>query len=863
MSKEQKSIVLCRLLSFLIPAGIVALVCVRMGFYPFGDKSVLMADMRYQFVDYYAYYKKLLFDKNDIFYTFQKTFGGDMAGLLAYYCNTPFLFLLAFVPNEALPGGILILMIVMIGLCGLDFHIFLERVFGFRISALIFSTAYALCGYLMGYFNCTLYFFDVALLPLVMTGLVEILRSGKVSLLYIWTLALAVFSSYYIGYMICLFSVLFFLYCYFSMYKTIPEVRKHLRAAMIYAASSVLAVGISAVSLFCAMFSLRGQKNSGLSLSGRLNFAPLELFSGLYTGAFHGNVSDGLPLIYIGAIGGVLSILFFVNKNIELRRKLLAAVVLLLLILSFVFDPLNVVWHGFAHPIGFPYRFSFLFSFFLLFLAFHCFVELREAFTPWVYGIVFAIIVLYSAYLFSIRSPYAGHREIVLTLVFSAAALISLYLCKYGKQYMMPIVLGMVLLECADAGYNAYHSIAAYFPGFEETDDYDMSKYTGFLAETGELVDYVRDRDDGLYRLEKYYRRSNNDAMMFGYKGLSHFSSCETGQAKEFMGTLGFRNNGNWAYYGEEGSTAFADALMGVKYLITQYDEIGKPYKKLWHNDKEHGKQFVYQNPFALPFAFAMTEEADTLSAAEYDHFQYQNAIAGAFTGNEHAIYRSVSKVTLVTDNITESEGTFRKTDPEKEAFVEYTFTADSRDFIYMYLSAPGLQETRVEVNGLEKQPYFTEYGWNIRGLGHFTPGEEVRLRLYLEQEEIIIDGVEFYYENVEELSRWYEDAVTSPSQVTELASSKLNGSVEAARTADRLVFSIPYDKRWTVRVDGKKADTFEVMDGLLAVSLSPGQHEFTLRYMPLGFVVGLPVTIVCLILFCGLIRMRYVRRDR
>ena len=860
---ENKSKILCRILAFLIPVGILTLVCFRLGFYPFGDKSVLMADMRYQFVDYYAYYKKLLFDKDDIFYTFSKTFGGDMAGLLAYYCNTPLLFLLAFVPNPALPGGILILMILMVGLCGFNFHIFLERVFGFRVSALIFSTAYALCGYLMGYFNCTPYFFDLALLPLIMTGLIDIIRREKISLLYIWTLALAIFSSYYIGYMICIFTLICFLYYYLTLYTTLEEVKEHIRAFVIYAATSVLAAGISAVSLLCAVFSLRGQKKSGLSLSSKLNFNPLEVFSGLYTGAFHGNVSDGLPLIYIGAIGLTLAILFFFNRNIPLRRKLAAGAVILFLILSFVLDTLNVAWHGFAQPIGFPYRFSFLLSFFLLYLAFSCFVELREAFRPGVYGIVFMILVLYSGFLVSTGNPYAGRREIVITLVFSAAALVSVYLCRYGKQYMLPIVLGMAILECADAGYNAYHSIAAYFPGFGETDDYDMSLYTGFLSETGELVDVVKSRDDGLYRMEKYYRRSNNDAMMFGYKGLSHFSSCETDQAKEFMGTLGFRNNGNWAYYGEEGSTAFADAFMGVKYLITQYDEIGKPYQEIWHNNKEHGKQHIYQNPYVLPFGFAMTKEADQLSFEDYDHFTYQNAIAETFTGKEYPIYRSVSEVRLVTDNILESDGVFRREDPEKEAYIEYVFTADSRDYIYMYLTAPELQDAGIEVNGLEKQPYFTEYGWNIRGLGHFVPGDEVRLRLYLEQEEIEVDGVELYYENTEELAEWYEAAVSSPCQVTELTSSRLNGKVDASENAERLVFSIPYDTNWTVKVDGKRVETFEVLDGLLAVSISPGQHTFTLRYVPFGFKLGLPISLLCLLLFGYLIRLRYKASDQ
>ena len=202
------------ILSFMAPVGIMLVISLIQGFYPFGAKSVLMADMRYQFVDYYAAYRRILFGNDDIFYSLSKTAGGDMAGLLAYYSNTPILFLLAFVPERALPGGILILMTLMLGLCGLNFNIFLNNVFGFRRASLIFSTAYAFNGFLMGYFNCTQYFFNIALLPLVMLGLIEIIKKEKISLLYIISLALSIFSSYYIGYMVCLFSIFFFIYVF-------------------------------------------------------------------------------------------------------------------------------------------------------------------------------------------------------------------------------------------------------------------------------------------------------------------------------------------------------------------------------------------------------------------------------------------------------------------------------------------------------------------------------------------------------------------------------------------------------------------------------------------------------------------------
>lgn len=842
-AKSSKKI--CLLLSFLLPLGIMAAVSTLCGFYPFGDRSVLMADMRYQFVDYYAAYNKIFFGNDDLFYTFSKTFGGDMSGLFAYYCNTPLLFLLAFVPNRALPGGILILMSLMLGLCSLHFYLFLNETFGFRISSLIFSVAYAFTGYMTGYFNCTQYFYSVALLPLVMLGLIRIIRTGRVSILYIVSLFLTVFSNYYIGYMICVFSLLFFAFQYFLRYTDLQEVKEHVRSFLLYAVSSVLAVGMSAVSLFCAVFSLRGQKSGGLPFSAKLNFNPLDLFSGLYTNAFHGNLSDGLPLIYCGVLGAVLCLLFFLNRNIGGREKLLTAALFLVLIASFLFDPLNVAWHGFAHPIGFPYRFSFLFSFFALYTAYVCFLHIGGAFSLRHYVFVLVCFLLYSGYLLLSHNQYAGLGQIIITLCFLLPFLACVHLCQYGRQYMLPVILGMGLLSCADEGYNAYQSIGSYFSDLFSDEEYSMKAYTDFIDETGGMIETLSEQDPSLYRIEKHFRRSNNDAMMFGYPGLSHFSSTETEAAKRFMGALGFRDNGNWAYYGEEGSTTFADCLMGVKYLLSQYDTIPRPYTPLF---TENGR-YAFRNPYALPLAFLTKQSAEeVLPSDAEDLFTFQNTIAASFTGTPHDIYRKVKDVTVKTENLTVTDSQYRKTDPEKDAWIDFSFTADSGDLILMHFDAPDRQDTRIIVNGLEKQPYFTDYGWNIRAMGFYQEGEAVTLRMELLQDQIEVTGFSFYYEDWEELKRWYEDVSADQVNLTKEKSSRLSGRAEPSSPEKTLlVFSIPYDKNWRITVDGTKASPVEAFGGFLAVEIPAGReaYTFTLRYLPAGFLPGLFVTIV------------------
>lgn len=347
------------------------IISIAYGFYPFGKTSILMADMRYQFVDYYGYLKYIFFGNDDFFYNFSKTFGGDMLGFSSYYLNSlPNLLLLLF-PNEHLPEGILFMGILMMGCSGLTFNIMLNKLYSVRWASLIFSTGYAFMGFFLAYFNCTHYFFNMMLLPLIICGLCTIVKKGRISILYIVTLFLAIFSNYYIGYMTCLFTMIFFVY--YVLTET-PNLRIRTlfgygKAVGSYILSSLIAVGMSAFTLITVVFSLSGQKNgvgqADLALSR--NFRMIDVFSGLYNTSFHGNISDGLPIIYSGTISVIFLFFYFVDKNISIKDKILAGLMFLFMIAGFWIDAINVAWHGFAHPIGFPYRNSFLFSFLVIY----------------------------------------------------------------------------------------------------------------------------------------------------------------------------------------------------------------------------------------------------------------------------------------------------------------------------------------------------------------------------------------------------------------------------------------------------------------------------------------------------------------
>ena len=842
--KEFEKNTLITLLAFIIPALIMLLIFIIGDFAPFGNVSVLVADMRYQFVDYIGYMKSVFFGNNDMFYTFSKTFGGDMMGFASYYLFNPFFLILLPFPNDMLPVGIVIMLIITSGFMGLNFHLMLRAIWGNRFSSVIFSTAYAMMGFNMAYINCIHYFFSIMMLPIIILGLFRIMTGRRPNIIYIGSVALSVISCYYIGYMILIFTAAFFICMLASDTIEYKDNKDRIKNAWTVFYSTILGIGISAFSLLSVLFSLEGQKKAIIKgLMFDRTFSIIEFFSGLYTGSFRGNISDGLPVIYSGVITVLFVFFYFFNKTIKLRQKICALILFVFLIVGYWIDAFNVMWHGFAHPIGFPYRNSFLFSFLMLFVGYSGFVHIKEGFKKKNANIIVVIFIVYSAFLYLTGNKYAGPKSILITYLTLAAALILIVAMNEKNRYVIPAVAGLFVLQFADSLYNGSVSLDAYFEDKYSREE-SIDEYKDYIDSTQKLVDYVNAQDSSFFRMDKLFRRSNNDPLMFAYNGLSHYSSCETDQVKTFMGRMGFRNNESWAFYGDA-STGFADCFMGLKYLLSPFDETSKPYKSIYSQDE----RYIYCNPYALSLGFGMDESVKYANMKEKDPFKLQNDIAGRFSQTNYQIYRPVKISEIRLNNVSEERNIYTKIDPEQEGSIEYILSITSDDFIYMYADAPHIQNTNLYINGDEKGNYFSQYDWSIREGGYYKPGELVSIKFTVEDDSLEIDDIYFYYESKQVLKAWYRDAASTSCNVTKISSSHLKADVDVSETNDYIVFSIPYEEDWKIKIDGEKVKPFKVMDALLAVKISGGKHEIDLRYIPAGIKVGLPVSVISILI--------------
>ncbi len=834
--------------AFFVPVIMLAAVYLARGIFPFGDATVMTGDAQYQFVDYLSYLKTVVFGNNDLNYSFSKNLGGNMRGFSAYYYMSPLNFLTLLFPSEFLPVAQSFVLIVTVGLCSLSFCIMISVLYKPVYENLIFSISYAFMGFLAVYFQLSMYFTNLALFPLVVLGLFRLIEDNRHFMLYVCSLFLAVLSNYYSGFMICIFCLLVFIYAILLKAGNVSEIMQQKRTVVTFISSSLMAVLLSAFNLLPAVLSLQNEKNN-FSVGLYRNFPVTQLFSKLYICSFKGNLSTGMPNIYCGSLMVLLCVLYFANRNIVRREKILSGIFIIFLVVNMYFNPFNVIWHGLNQPIGFPYRYSYMLSFLFIFLAYRGFVFMDRDKMLTKLGIFFGLFIAYSIFLIAAGNETTGFKEAGFTMVFLAAAALIIFVFSREKCAFKTMMTLLLIINAVDLSVN-------FSDAMDHLELASLTEYREYVSEMGKMISELKQQDETFYRIEKDVRRTHNDAMQFDYAGLSHFSSSEKKDKMVFLGKLGLRNNGNWAFYGEP-STMLLDCLMGVRHFVSQFHTIPNNYKKILIDDTYKG----YLNDDALPLLFAGNKEIREVDYRECpdNPFAFQQLIADKLAGRATNIFKQAEITDYRTENLQESDENgykhYIRTDTRKDGVVFYSVKVeDPMDnneapaCLFAYFDAPHTQDVVVYRYDTDMGNYFGIYRWNIINMETHTEGDVYEISLHTKEDEMDVTDAYFYYEDRNAVRDFCNEIKKYQSELNKITSSHLNGSITIGNEDQCAVLSIPYDKAWRIKVDGQRAEPQPAAGMLLSFDVSPGKHEIDMRYVPNGVIAGIILSITALI---------------
>lgn len=848
------------LFACLLPAVLMFLVYAAFQVYPFGDNSVLVLDLNGQYIYYYEAYWDAFRGDGSLFYSWSRILGGEMAGTFAYYLASPFMLILLLFPRNMIVTATLLMQLAKIGVMGGTFAFFIRRTRKVdNTTTLIFSLLYALMSYSVVQLMDPMWLDGLIYLPLICWGVEQLCDKDKILAVSI-PLCLMLLAHYYIGWMICIFTVLYFIYYLFFIKRDIESFRQVFGIGFRFFAAALLAGAGAAVVLLPTWQSLQLGKLEFTQpdFSMRTQFVLADFFTKLLPESYDTVRNESLPMVYCGILTLFMTPLFFLNHNIPTRKKLGSVCILTVLLISMYIAPVDIAWHGFQVPNWLPYRYSFLFSFVLLTIGAEAFQRM-EGWSPRQLAAVMAGLLLYVLYV-DTRAMYwlETQKAIWFSMICIIAVGVLLYCCKRYSN-MQGMSLFLLVLICGELFGSSLETLKSI------DKDVAYSKYSSYIPvipKEREMVQTLYEQDPGFYRMEKTWYRTVNDPMATGMRGLTHSSSALNARPIALLDKLGYVSRGHYTKY--KGDTMLTDALFGIKYVATKdkpvaYDQ--QPAALTYDETR------VYENPYALSIGFMANNSILDVELSKDNPFVNQNQILSAMFSNAYQEYfRPILIDETLYENVDASpynDHTLYKPVVEgQNAHIEYLLTAPTDDMIYMYLPNNLTEKTlNIWLNHEYLDQYYTTDFYTIKTLGRFDPQASLSVIATLTEDYAFMRDQWFFYLDEELFSSAIEQLQARQWNITSYSDTHLEGTV-VAEDHQILFTTIPYEEGWTVRVDGKRVEPEMVLDSLLGVRLTPGEHVVEMDFVPGGFRTGvlLSITGIGLMIIVGFVQRRRER---
>ncbi|MBR5021672.1 MAG: YfhO family protein [Oscillospiraceae bacterium] len=866
-------------LSFLIPFITMTTVLFVNKYAPFGKNTLLYSDMYHQYFPFFKEFRRVLLSGESLIYNWSVGLGLDYLGLISYYLASPLYLLGVLVPDAAVLDYFSMLMPIKLGLAGMFFGIFLQRIFNKRdLSIPVFSAFYATCAWALGYQWNIMWLDTFALLPLVMLGMVSLLRDKKF-ILYTVTLFLSIGINYYIGFFTCIFVLLTF-FCYEICRCESGE--RFLRDFVRIAVFSVIAIGMTAFLTLPALSALQTTQSSVNSFPTefRLNMDnywnptiwglldSMSQVAGNMNGGYEPTYKEGLPNVYCGVFATVLGVLYLFNSQIRKRDKVCAAGLLLFINMSFAIRWLDYIWHGFHFTNMIPYRFSFLYSFVLLYMAYSAWVN-RKHFRAWHIALaaVSAIAIMFcykdikaegflaynlgllALYMLVLVFQHKSNKPIPSGTKNTAAAQSKQNTLKsIGTLAFLCIMLGEMVLN-----------VVTFSTTFPSTNNPQMPVGPN---DASDIIDYMyeREQDNAFFRTECTKGKTLNDGALYGYHGITAFTSSANVNVTRFMVALGFSGKDTYNRYSYGESSPVSNLFLNLKYMIERDGKVKEnPY---FHDIYSSGKVHLLENNAYLPLGFlADPQLADVDFDYTGDPFQFQNKLLSAASGIETPvwsimedleIYPPASGPNVTPDPNNKFACSYDNSHNETSSHIVYKFTAQDEGLVCMYIDRS--EENDYSFWHSDYKDYLSVSGYSLPIMSSVCavkPGDEVSVWLNVAEEETGDAKVYAAVLNEEVFREHYEKLAESTLDITHFSNTNIEGTITAKE--DGLMYtSIPQNGNWEALVDGRPAEVLTVGNAMVSVMIPQGDHSVQLVYKNKALTLGAAVAIISTLSLVG-----------
>lgn len=857
-------------LTTVLATACIAVIYVIFSVFPFGSITVMRMDLYHQYGPLFAELYDRIVEHKSLLYSWITGGGSSFLGNYLNYLSSPLSFLIFLFDKEDISYAITFIVAFKCILSATSFSYYLKKSFNkdnYFLSA--FGILYAFSAYFLAYYWNVMWLDAMIMLPLIALGIEKIFKTGDIKL-YTVSLVILFFANYYMGYMCCIFAVLYFFVCFINTYSNDGKLNKNavyekkystkalmnnvfINRGVKFAFASIIAALICAITLVPVFMILKNSSATSGTFPQTFKsyFDLLDLITShfaLLETTIRSSGDNVLPNIYTGILTFILLPLFLVNNKIKLKEKATYVVLIIFFVFCFNNNCAEYIWHAFHFPNDLPYRYSYMYSFIIAVMGYKTILNFKGikvkdiAYTGLA---IISFVIVCQKFL----TNKMTNSTIYATIIFVALWCGFLFLLKNKNAQKKTVSFVLVTFILCETIISSIVGLPL---------NQDNKNYKENYKTYTDAINYIDNKDSGFYRTELCYLNTRMDPAYYGYNGISVFSSMAYESYSQLQSSLGMQGNKVNSYtYNTQ--TPVYNMMFNIKYLI-QTDVSLAPssnlYKKI-HTTSDK-KSNVYESKYNLPIAYCVNSKIDDWVTDEGNPFEIQSDFVKLATGYSNVFkpvkYNSTDFDAVSGDDVTEN-GTYwlEKSDSSSNYGTETVSLSPTIDGnLYLYVKSSDLKTITVNSEKVSDITQSMEYAY-ILDLGYHNKGDEVLVTLDASTMESESTSFDFYCYTADDtvVKNMYNSLAGNSLDVESYSDTTIKGTVNAKENC-YLYSSIPYDDGWSVYVDGKKAETFEIGGTLLAIELTPGQHKIEYKYFPVGFLYGIIISSVTVFGLCG-----------
>lgn len=822
--------------SFIIPVIIMIGVYLSQGIYWNSDTSPLLGDGFHQYVIFDVALRNILHGNGSLFYTFTSGLGLNFYALSSYYLGSFLSPLVYFFNLSNMPDAVYLTTLLKFGLIGLSTYFSLNKLFKDipKSLKLALSTSYALMSFTVSQLEIKTWLDVFILIPLIITGLHLLITEKKFSL-YFTSLSILFIQNYYFGYMTALFLIFWYL-CQISWdFKT----RKS--SILDFIVISFLSGMASLIMTLPTLFDLQthGEKLTEVTKFQTESSWYLDLFAKQFIGSFDTTKYGAIPMIFVGLLPFILTILFFTLKSIKFHVKLIYAIFFTFLIASFYIEALDLFWQGMHTPNMFLHRYAWIFSTLLIYTAAEVLNRLKEL---KVWNFLVSLFLVVTGFLATIylKSHYSFLTNLNILLTLEFLIVYSLLLLAVIKKFisvnLFAILISLfIMVEISLNASSQMDGIAKEW-GFAS-----RSAYNRDIPAMEYFSTYIGNQ---FTRTEKLETQTGNDSMKFNYNGISQFSSVRNRSASSTLDKLGFKSSGTNLNLRYANNSILSDSLFGIQYNISENPIYKYGFKDIYQKDN----LTLYENQFSLPIAFASQSIYNDVKFTEHtldNQASFLNQLADVnfdyFSPIPYEKTENTDDLITVTSSSNE------------DAAIQYQIEVSENSQVYLsftnlHFSNDKQKKVNILVNG-EKKTFTTDNVFSFFNLGYTKEKKTFNINVsFPGNSQVSFESPTFYRLDTQTFTEAIQKIKKQPVTVS-TSKNKAFARYDVQQDTS-IFFTIPYDKGWSAYQDGKKIEIKQAQTDFMKVDVPKGKGTITLSFIPNGFVVGAICSFTSLLLF-------------